>query len=259
MLGRMQPTGPVSGLHQAMLDGNYEGFVFNLKDVSQRLGNAINADARIQDKEAALKAALARYVNKAEPNLNGQAAIHLVACFPQGDHEGADGSVLKTLLTHFGANPNAQDANGNTLMHHYASRCVNELTAYVKESQAKKLHNEPKEIEKCADIIRHYMIRICTLSYYKGDPHLTNTMLESPVGIMSGCTPGLEEEAIVCYQRALAGAVPPGKVEVNIPEKILKKPGSALAEPGVHLAKVLKDRANDNSKEGKAKKECVLQ
>jgi ankyrin repeat protein len=75
---------------------------------------------------------MARYVDKKESNLNGQSAIHLVVCFPKGDNEGQDFPVLISLLTQCGANPNAQDNNGNTLMHHYARKCVDEAVAFYK-------------------------------------------------------------------------------------------------------------------------------
>jgi hypothetical protein len=201
------------------------------------LGKMISEDNDIPEasRKAALHDAIANYINKSEPNLNGQTALHLTAHFPQLDIKNDDLGAMVFLLN-YGANPNAQDNNGNTLMHHYAAKCVAEVSEYIENG------NKRKEGE---NVFTHYMTRVCTLAYYKGDPNLTNKLGHSPVSIMKGLIPGLEEEALICYQRALNGDVPPGKVVVKVPEQIQHV---GKAPQGVHTSRILAEQNahNDN-------------
>jgi hypothetical protein len=49
MLGQTTPTGPIGKLAEAMVSANYEGFEFNLKDATKRLGDAIALNNQIAE------------------------------------------------------------------------------------------------------------------------------------------------------------------------------------------------------------------
>lgn len=252
MLAKPIPRGKIGKLAEAALSRDLDTMIDSLQKTLNAFKANIAQDEEIPqaDKESVLREAIANHINKAEPNLGGQTVLHLTANFPEkGD---SDLGAMIFLLKH-GANPNAQDSQGQTLMHHYTNKGVEEAVAFAKKSK-----NTKKEQEQLADIIGHFMYRVNALAYYKGDPNLTNFAGQSPVSIMREHLPGLENEPLRCYELALDGITPPGKVEeIPAPEVQLPKAEEAHAKPGAHAAKVLKGRANNDN--GQAKKGCVLQ
>ena len=248
MLAKPIPTGDgkIGKLAQAALTGNFENMASALQRTVDAYKANIAADTEItpENRENELREAVARYINTPQKNLNEQTVLHLTAHFPRANDSDLGAMVF---LLKYGANPNAQDANGNTLMHHYAAKCASEVTAFVKTAK-----DTQENRTKGANILEHYMTRVCTLAYYKGDPSITNAQGQSPESIMRHTTPGLEGEARICYTRALQGATPPGKVEVNVPQSL----SQANQPEGHHASRVSAERAaNENQKKAAC---CVL-
>jgi hypothetical protein len=247
MLAKPIPKGKIGKLAEAALSRDFDTMRTALQTAVTSLSKVIAADFEIaeSDKEAALRDATANYINKAESALDGQTVLHLTANFPTVN-DGDLGAMI-FLLKH-GANPNAQDANGNTLLHHYASKCLETAVAFV-ESYAKT--QQASEARIAFDTIEQHMIRLCMLACYLGNPTLTNNEGKSAASIMEefdqyiGTETGLQVQLATCYLNAVKGATPPGKVNVSIPQNLMQ----AKQPEGHHASKVTAGRAaNENQK-----------
>lgn len=256
MLAKPIPTGDgkIGKLAQAALTGNFENMASALQRTVDAYKANIAADTEItpENRENELREAVARYINTPQKNLNEQTVLHLTAHFPRANDSDLGAMVF---LLKYGANPNAQDANGNTLMHHYASKCIETAVVFVKTHIGGR---RPEEAQEAIAIINLYMTRMCTLAYYLGDPTLTNIEGKSTANILQEfdkyleADTGLHIQVASCYLSALKGATPPGKVEVTIPQNILL----ASQPEGPQASKVSAGRAaNENQKKATC---CVL-
>jgi len=239
MLAKPIPKGEIGELAKAALSRDFETLRAKLQGDVTTLGEWVGAETQIPEanKKALLNEAVTEYINKAEPALDGQTALHLAANFPTTGNSTDLGTMV--FLLKEGANPNAQDNNGNTLMHHYATKCVQDLTAASREQGAA--------------ILTNYMIRILTLAFYKGNPNIANAAKQSPFGILEDS--GLKyaaSDTVLAYQAALRGDTPPGKVEVCVKDQMPSK------QEGPHAAQVSAGRAANENKDKKADGCCVL-
>jgi ankyrin repeat protein len=184
----------ISPLARAAINANYDDLVRDLgKAIMQISYNVrISREIPFELKGKTISAAIAQYVNRAEPKLNGRTALMLTPYFKATHARGL--AAMRQLMIN-GADLNLQDYDGNTTLHQYLIQDITNIShnlgrsSYnpkrsLKVSPASKIKSDTIKLR--VDELEHYRLNMLLLCQNGADPTIKNKDGCSVIDILHG-------------------------------------------------------------------------